>query len=496
MEIDAGSVMVVVVALAGAVVLIALILSVVLARGRWRKRGFGWLVMGNMAFLVPVVGIMMRQSIGFEAAATAAIAGALFGIVFAYFAVLESDGIRIRVLPFCLIAAGASIGQGLLAAGSADVTLLILTSSLINSVLTAGIGAHVWRVVRRYGPRVATLLCLPFAIIAAAYALRLGLVLAVPNSPAPVLATVLIVIVMALAVIILQIGFLMLAESRARNVTASLLKSARDAAQSQERFLKAISHEIRTPLNGILGLSELLRSGAAGPLPETGQVFATEIHSSGQKLLNMFDALLDISLIGKGSEISLHEEPILVSVLLSDIAAGFVRQATLRGVRIVSHPDPPDCALAVLRVQGDRGRLTRLLSNLMDNAIKYAAKDGQVVLSCRKTPQGDIEIGIQDDGAGIAAADMPLALSLFGRIGGVDNPANGAGVGLTLAAEIARAHQGRLDLVPAPEGGLLSRVTLPRDRVLPDAPLPPMAIPRDHKVYGPLFTNLRARALG
>lgn len=461
MEIDARSV----VAVSGIAVAIALILSLLIARGRWRDRGFTWLVIGNAAFLISVTSIITRDLIGFELAALLAISGALFGIIFAYFAVLAFDDRPVPVVLFCAFGIVVVAGQGLIAGRIEDVAPLIFSSSLINGLLTAFMTAHVWRILRGYGVRVASIVSLPFAAISAGYAVRLCVVIVAPDSGAPLVATVLIVSVMALAAIILQIGFLALDESRARQVAGEALAAAQDAAKAKSRFLRAISHEIRTPLNGILGLSELMRSGALGPLPEPGADFAEEIHSSGASLLDMFDALINLSAMEAGG-ISLTEEPVDLGAVLTEVHAAFAAKAAARAVQLILSPNVDvQCGF---KMKADRARLIRAVGALLDNAVKYTPEGGSITVSMRQTDEAAVEVAVQDSGPGIALNDIPVAVTLFGRVGGVDNPANGAGVGLALATEIARAHGGRLNLEVPKGSGLRAVIVLPGDRRMID----------------------------
>ena len=94
-----------------------------------------------------------------------------------------------------------------------------------------------------------------------------------------------------------------------------------------------------------------------------------------------------------------------------------------------------------ISVRVDRDRIIQVLTNLLGNALTYTQAGGHVVVRPSKHDNG-ASITISDNGVGIAAADLPLVFERFFRVSGLDRPAGGSGIGLTVAAGIARAHNG------------------------------------------------------
>ena len=91
----------------------------------------------------------------------------------------------------------------------------------------------------------------------------------------------------------------------------------------------------------------------------------------------------------------------------------------------------------------DRDRILQVLTNLLGNALTYTQPGGRVVVRPSKHHNG-ASVTISDNGVGIAAADLPLVFERFFRVPGLERPAGGSGIGLTVAAGIARAHNGAI----------------------------------------------------
>ncbi|MEX2519357.1 MAG: ATP-binding protein, partial [Paracoccaceae bacterium] len=149
--------------------------------------------------------------------------------------------------------------------------------------------------------------------------------------------------------------------------------------------------------------------------------------------------------------------------LLRELETRMTPEASARGVRlfVLRLGEAPDAVFA------DTARLTKMLLHLLGNAVKYAAKDGAASLHLRGMEDGGAVFTISDDGAGMSEGEILIALELFGRLGGVENAANGAGVGLTLAQEIARAHGAEFEIRSETGQGTVVTVAFPGSRSLP-----------------------------
>lgn len=273
-------------------VTIALVICVALRRHRRGDAAIRWLMGSNTALFSAAIGVLLQPVIGFAVASMLVIAGAYLGIVCAFFAVLRAEG---RALPWRLLGGIGVVGltvQGALAARVDSHVPLMLTSSVLNSALTVYMIVRVWQVMRGYGSRMASLLCLPFAALFLGYFGRLIALGLAPDSDWPVTISLLIIVAMAWAAVILELAMIALREAQARVRLRDALERVEAAYAARTRFLLGISHDLRTPLNAILGLSELMRAQIGGPLPDGHLERAVAIQTAGQQLYELISDLL------------------------------------------------------------------------------------------------------------------------------------------------------------------------------------------------------------
>jgi PAS domain S-box-containing protein len=242
------------------------------------------------------------------------------------------------------------------------------------------------------------------------------------------------------------------------------LIAARDQADRANRakseFLARVSHELRTPLNAILGFSEIMRSEALGPLGGRYREFAQDIYDSGQHLLAIINDILDLTRVEAG-RFELHEEVIEVAELLDTVRRLVAGRAEAAGLRLAVEMD---VGLPALR--GDKRVLKQVLLNLLSNAVKFTPVGGGVRVAADREPEGGIAIVVQDDGIGIAPADIPKVLEPFGQVdSALARRHAGAGLGLPISRALVELHGGRFALESMPGRGTRVTVRLPPDRV-------------------------------
>ncbi|MEQ8406620.1 MAG: ATP-binding protein [Oceanicaulis sp.] len=218
------------------------------------------------------------------------------------------------------------------------------------------------------------------------------------------------------------------------------LKAAESSSEAKSAFLANMSHELRTPLNGVVGMAEAL---AADDLAPEQVEKADIIARSGRHLLGVLNDVLDLSRIEAG-RLRLSPEPTDIAGLIADICALFRVAATEKGLAL-------SCDTAGLPAQicTDPVRLRQILSNLVANAVKFTDA-GSVRIEARALElDGDwrLEIAVTDTGCGIAPADQA---HLFQRFSQADTSLSrkhgGAGLGLVIARELARAMGGDIAL--------------------------------------------------
>ena len=245
-------------------------------------------------------------------------------------------------------------------------------------------------------------------------------------------------------------------------------EAAEAASEAKSSFLATMSHEIRTPMNGIMVMAELL---AAGRLPNGMQRYADVIVSSGQSLLTIINDLLDLSKIEAG-KLELEHLPVMPRTTIDHVLALFWERANSAGLQLVSYVDPkvPESFTC------DPVRLTQILTNLANNAIKFT-ENGYVGIAARmvQNPDGEgpdcIEFTVIDTGIGISEGKIATIFEAFTQAdASTTRKFGGTGLGLSIVKRLVGAMQGSIAVQSKPGQGSRFAVTLP----CPD--------PRPHKV--------------
>ncbi len=214
----------------------------------------------------------------------------------------------------------------------------------------------------------------------------------------------------------------------------------------KSQFLAKLSHELRTPLHGILGLARLLHLDAR----DAASRHRVElIETSGRHLLALINDLLDASRIETG-RFTLRPERFELVSQFEQLAELFALRAADKGLQL-------ETRLALSRphwVHGDPARWRQVLHNLLGNALKFTHR-GSIVLSLAPGDgAGGVRVTVQDSGVGIAAADLARVFDAFEQSdGGATAPSDGAGLGLTIAREIAREMGGDIRAESRPGEG-------------------------------------------
>ena len=250
--------------------------------------------------------------------------------------------------------------------------------------------------------------------------------------------------------------------------TESELRRAKELAeaadQAKSNFLGTMSHELRTPLNAIIGFSDAL---AQENVPaELVAEYSSQINAEGKQLLSLINIILDVAQIESG-----RFEP---NAEIVDIAKG-IRSAARQADSAAQAGDvsvelrlPDD--LPWLR--GDERRITRALSQLVSNAVKFTEAGGSVTVEAGLTPERDLFVSIADTGIGIPGGELERVFEPFTQLdGSLSRRYPGAGLGLFMARAVITAHGGQLHLASRPGEGTIARIVLPRGRIM-DQPDP------------------------
>jgi len=239
----------------------------------------------------------------------------------------------------------------------------------------------------------------------------------------------------------------------------------------KSEFIATMSHELRTPLNSILGFSELLRDDNNNPLTDKQKHYAVNIHNSGNHLLQLINNLLDLAKIESG-KFNLQYESIPLRKIVSEVEAVIRplvdKKAQHLEVRL-------DDAIHFVRV--DRMKFTQILYNLLSNAMKFTAPEGQITMEAEirtdlSSPDfsaftsSGMEIAetylvlcVRDTGIGIRPEDQDRIFSEFEQVGG---NREGTGLGLALTKKLVEHHGGRIAVTSQEGQGSVFTVVIPQ----------------------------------
>ncbi len=231
--------------------------------------------------------------------------------------------------------------------------------------------------------------------------------------------------------------------------SATLYREAREAIAARDVFLSIASHELKTPLTALqLSLQGLLRHASDDPWSTPRLSLAAQ---QVARLTRLIDSLLDVSRITAG-RLVLEREELELGELVADVTARFGDEATRAGCAIELRREGP------VRGRWDRLRLDQVLSNLVSNALKYGAG---APIECVVEARGDeARVRVTDHGIGIAKEDLGRVFQRFERAVSPQHY-GGLGLGLHIASEIVRAHEGTLSVDSEPGRGASFCMALP-----------------------------------
>lgn len=202
--------------------------------------------------------------------------------------------------------------------------------------------------------------------------------------------------------------------------------------QAQQDFLVNVSHDLRTPLTSIQGYSQAIIDGAArDPLAA-----ARVIHEEAGRLNRMVGGITELARLQDRS-LPPAQEALKPGAILNGVLQRLALLAQERGVTVQrQYAD-----LHVIRGDGDR--LAQMLTNLLDNAIRFTPAGGIVRVEASSN-DGGMEISVADDGPGIPAQDLERIFERFYQVDRARGPRRGSGLGLAIAREIVHAHGGSI----------------------------------------------------
>jgi two-component system, OmpR family, sensor histidine kinase TctE len=224
-------------------------------------------------------------------------------------------------------------------------------------------------------------------------------------------------------------------------------------AEGQRRFVADAAHQLRTPIAGLQAQVEAWAQAASARPAQDTLALPTEqvyrLRSATRRTSQLANQLLALS---RADARAMHAQPLQrvdLKALCEDTLEMHLDAATARGMDLGLDARP-------VPAMGHDWLLRELLSNLVDNAVKYSDEGGTVTIRCGRRG-GEAFLEVEDDGPGVAQAEMPRVLERFYRVQGTQGEGNG--LGLAIADEIARLHHSQLQLQSG-AGGRGLKVTL------------------------------------
>jgi signal transduction histidine kinase len=249
---------------------------------------------------------------------------------------------------------------------------------------------------------------------------------------------------------------LMSPDGRLLNIIATVrdITRFREAEEIKTTFISVISHELKTPIALIKGYVGTLRRQDVTWDPEVVQDSLAVIEEEADHLTELIENLLDATRLQAGA-LTMNFSDTSLDVLAKRIAERFETQTERHKIVVDFPQDFPV-------IMGDETRLAQVLSNLVSNAIKYSTDGGEIRITGEIRPD-QVIVCVSDQGAGIAAEDIPHVFERFYRSASAARNTKGTGLGLFLAKAVVEAHGGKIWVDPSPKAGARICFSLPRE---------------------------------
>ncbi len=223
--------------------------------------------------------------------------------------------------------------------------------------------------------------------------------------------------------------------------------------RTREEFIANVSHELRTPLSHIKGYVETLLDGAKND-PDVSTRFLETIARNADRLELLIEDLLTISELESG-RVTLRLQTVELHAAVAKVFDDFKSRAQARKIALTDET-------AAHTVHADPSRLEQVLSNLVDNAIKYGRPGGRVVVGARNTDDAKVEVSVRDDGVGLPPEALERVFERFYRVDKArSREQGGTGLGLAIVKHMVQGHGGKVWARSEPGKGATFYFTLP-----------------------------------
>jgi two-component system phosphate regulon sensor histidine kinase PhoR len=221
----------------------------------------------------------------------------------------------------------------------------------------------------------------------------------------------------------------------------------------RQEFLSNVSHELRTPLTAIIAFVETLENGALED-QESCQRFLSIIRKNASRMHSLIDDILELTAI-EGGNVRLRAVPVDLHMLVQDVCASLAAKAAAHNVTIKNNVEPD------VMVYADERRLEQMLTNLIDNGIKFSREHGTVAISYESDTRD--KILVQDNGDGIPSQHLERLFERFYRVDRArSRDMGGTGLGLAIVKHLALLHRGEVTVTSELGKGTTFTIHLPK----------------------------------
>ncbi|WP_410507121.1 PAS domain S-box protein [Methanosarcina hadiensis] len=242
---------------------------------------------------------------------------------------------------------------------------------------------------------------------------------------------------------------------KAEEVLIRAKTAAEEANRTKSEFLTNMSHELKTPLNSIIGFSDLLKEGIAGPLNEKQSRYAQFISSSGKNLLNIISGILEFSRTEAGED-ELNLEEFSVDESINLVISTSLPQIQKKNIKLNYNPENK-----TLCIFADENKFRQIIFNLLSNAIKFTPKGGSIDISLKQEADAAV-IMVKDTGIGMPGNSLNDIFKPFVQLESFSSRNfEGTGLGLALVKRYVEMHGGNISVESEPGKGSSFRIELP-----------------------------------
>jgi two-component system, OmpR family, phosphate regulon sensor histidine kinase PhoR len=223
----------------------------------------------------------------------------------------------------------------------------------------------------------------------------------------------------------------------------------------RQEFLSNVSHELRTPLTAIIAFVETLENGAIED-QESAQRFLSIIRKNASRMHSLIDDILELTAI-EGGNVSLKAAPLDLHMLVQDVCASLAAKASAHNVTLKNNIEPE------VMVYADERRLEQMLTNLIDNGIKFSREHGTVAISYESDTRDNISV--QDNGDGIPSQHLERLFERFYRVDRArSRDMGGTGLGLAIVKHLALLQRGEVTVTSELGKGTTFTIHLPKGK--------------------------------